>query len=72
LPLRGVKFGCESSILWFEKLKFRPKSRAEAGSLEFLPPAAIQRVRQIFATAQLQLQTALRAKFEYLREIKRK
>ena len=31
LPSRDVKFGCESSILWFEKLKFRPKSRAAIG-----------------------------------------
>ncbi|EEV17912.1 hypothetical protein CAMGR0001_2279 [Campylobacter gracilis RM3268] len=45
MPLRGVKFGYESSILWFEKLKFRPKSRAEAGSLEFLPHAAIKLAR---------------------------
>ena len=30
LPSRDVKFGYESSILWFEKLKFRPKSRAVA------------------------------------------
>lgn len=44
LPSRDVKFGCESSILWFEKLKFRPKSRVAAGSLEFLPHAVSEQV----------------------------
>ena len=69
LPSRDVKFGCESSILWFEKLKFRPKLHAAAGLLEFLPRGAMQRVRQNLCRRAILAQAVSLAKFGYLREI---